>query len=130
MPKYALIQNTGGLTCLLCHLLHFRRFSGHFVEPVLCCISSNITLLGPTKHTKVGCCDAGRTWARPKFQQNSPIKYCWTLLKPWLYISMFIQSSQLVKSFPSLFLEEFEQLNVNKSTFSALVSGSAVEPNC
>ena len=39
MPKYALIQNIGGLTCLLllCHLLPdpFRRFSGHFVEPGL-----------------------------------------------------------------------------------------------
>ena len=60
MPKYALIQNIGGLTCLLCHLLHFRRFSGHFVEPGLCCISSNITL-HYSKYTKVGCCDAGRT---------------------------------------------------------------------
>jgi hypothetical protein len=44
MPKYALIQNIGLLTCLLCHLLHFRRFSDHFVEPGLYCISSNITL--------------------------------------------------------------------------------------
>jgi hypothetical protein len=43
MSKYALIQNIGRLTCLLCHLLHSRRFSGHFVEPGLCCISSNIT---------------------------------------------------------------------------------------
>jgi hypothetical protein len=42
MPKYALIQNIGGLTCLLCHLLPFRRFSGHFVEPSLYCMSSNI----------------------------------------------------------------------------------------
>jgi hypothetical protein len=41
--KYAPIQNIGGLTCLLCHLLHFRRFSGHFVEPGLYCLSSNIT---------------------------------------------------------------------------------------
>jgi hypothetical protein len=32
MSKYALIQNIGGLTCLLCHLLPSRRFSGHFVE--------------------------------------------------------------------------------------------------
>ena len=37
MPKYALIQNIGGLTCLLCHLLPFRRFSGHFflTQPIL-----------------------------------------------------------------------------------------------
>jgi hypothetical protein len=44
MPKYALIKNIGALTCLLCHLHHSRRFSGHFVEPALYCISSNITL--------------------------------------------------------------------------------------
>jgi hypothetical protein len=30
-----------------------------------------------------------------------------------IYIFMFIQSSQLVKSFPSLFLEVLEQINVN-----------------
>jgi hypothetical protein len=36
MPKYALIHNyIGGITCLLCHLLHFRRLLGHFVEPTL-----------------------------------------------------------------------------------------------
>jgi hypothetical protein len=128
MPKYALIQNIDGLTCLLCHLLPSRRFSGHFVEPGLCCISSNITHY-QYLNAKVGSCDAGRTWARHYFQQNSPIKYCQTLLKPWLHISMFIQSSQLVKSFPSLFLEELEQLLVNKSTFYALVSRSALEQN-
>ena len=43
MPKYALIQNIGGFTCFLCHLLPFRRFSGRFVEPSLYCMSSNIT---------------------------------------------------------------------------------------
>jgi hypothetical protein len=35
MPKYALIRNIGGLVyyfILMHHLLHFRRFSGHFVE--------------------------------------------------------------------------------------------------
>jgi hypothetical protein len=70
MSKYAPIQNIGGLTCLLCHLI-----------------------LPLTKYTKVGSCTAGRTWARPKFQQNSPIKYCQTLLKQRLHIFMFIQSS-------------------------------------
>jgi hypothetical protein len=44
MSKYALIENIGGLTCLLCHLLHSRRFSNHFVEPGLYYSSSNITL--------------------------------------------------------------------------------------
>jgi hypothetical protein len=39
MSKFALIQTIGGLTCLLCQLLHSRRFSDHFVEPDLYCIS-------------------------------------------------------------------------------------------
>jgi hypothetical protein len=43
MPEYALIQNIGRLACLLCHLLFFRRFSSHFVEPGLYCLSSDIT---------------------------------------------------------------------------------------
>ena len=81
-----MIQNIGGLTCFLCHL----QFSGHFVELGLYSIS---VILPFTKYTKAGCCDAGRTWARHKFQQNSPIKYCQTLLKPRLHIFMFIQSS-------------------------------------
>ena len=33
MPKHALIHNIGGLTCLLCQLLHFCQLSGHFVIP-------------------------------------------------------------------------------------------------
>ena len=63
MPKYALIQNIGGLICLLCHLLHFRRFSGHFVEPGLYRIYHLI--LHTINNAKVGICDAGQTWARP-----------------------------------------------------------------
>jgi hypothetical protein len=43
MSKCSLIQNIGGLTSLLCHLLHSRRFSGHFVEPGRYYPSSNIT---------------------------------------------------------------------------------------
>ena len=43
MPNYALIQNIGGLACSLCHLPHSRRFTGHFVEPGLYCMSSNVT---------------------------------------------------------------------------------------
>jgi hypothetical protein len=59
-----MIQNIGGLTCLLCHL----QFSGHFVELGLYC---GISVILPfTKYTKAGCCDAGRTWARHKFQQT------------------------------------------------------------
>jgi hypothetical protein len=107
MPKYALIQNIGGLTCLLCHLLPLVDFQAISLNPAY--VVSHLIL--PTiNNAKVGSCDAGRTWARHYFQQNSPIKYCQTLLKSWLHISMFIQSSQLVKSFPSLFLEELEQL--------------------
>ena len=49
--KYALIHNIGGRSCLLCHLLHFRRFSGHFVEPTLYLYH----LILP------GTCDAGRS---------------------------------------------------------------------
>ena len=48
------------------------------------------------------------------------------LLKPRLYIFMFIQSFQLVKSFPWLFHEELKQFNFNQSTFSELVSRSAL----
>ena len=90
MPKYALIHNIGGLTCLLCHLLHFRRFSGHFVEPGLYCISLILPTTANNAKPKVGSCDAEKSWTRPKFQQNSPIKYCQTLL--------MLQSFQLVKS--------------------------------
>ena len=45
--KYALIQNIVGLTCLLCHLLHSRRFSGHFIEPGLYCISDLEIVVDP-----------------------------------------------------------------------------------
>jgi hypothetical protein len=111
MPKYALIHNIGGLTCL-CHLLHLLHvdFQAILLNPPYIVYH---LILPTTNNTKVGSCDARQSWARPKFQQNLPIKYCQTLLKLQLYIFMFIQSLQLVDSFPLLFHEELKQLNLN-----------------
>jgi hypothetical protein len=61
-----------------------------------------ISLILPTTNNakpKVGSCDAGKSWTRPKFQQSSPIKILPNASNAAaIHLCMFIQSFQLVKS--------------------------------
>jgi hypothetical protein len=56
MSKYALIENIGGLTCLLCHLLHSLDFQAFSLNPAYTVYH---LILPFTKNTKVGSCDQG-----------------------------------------------------------------------